>query len=186
MSDATVCVVDNSLFLPVARRLARDFKRVLYFTEWERDRVLGDAVPGDGFPDVERCNDPWEKAGEIDLRVFPDVGRKGWQKYLESQGKLVWGCRDAQELEANRQLFLRTLKEVGLNVPPHTVVGGLTALRKFLEDQEDVYIKVSRFRGSFETSHFRSMKEVPGFAGFVGGKAGTGERTGGVHRVSEH
>lgn len=158
ISEATALVYDNRLFQPVAHRLAQDFKRVLYFSEWERDRKIGDAVLGDGFPDIERCLDVWEVKGEVDLFVFPDIGNAGLQKELEAQGKAVWGARDGAHQESNRELFLETLAHCGLKVPPYEVVVGLTELRRYLEDVEDVYVKISRFRGSFETSHFRSMK----------------------------
>lgn len=172
LSQVTAIVVDNELFQPIAHRLARDFRRVLYFTEWEKARKIEDAVAGDGFPDIERCFDYWEVKDEVDLWVFPDVGYAGLQKELESQGRLVWGTRDAGRQETDRALFLKTLKRCGLNVPPHDVVMGLVALRKFLEDAEDVYIKISRYRGSFETSHFRNMKEDRGLLDLWGVKFG--------------
>lgn len=158
ISQATVLVYDNGLFQPVAHRLAKDFKRVLYFTPWEKGfSLINDAVLGDGFPDIERVYDIWDVKKEVDAWVFPDIGHSGLQLELESQGFPVWGCRDGDEQELDRRLFLRTLKECGLAVPEFEVVNGLNALRTYLEDKQDCYIKVSRYRGSFETSHFRSM-----------------------------
>ena len=45
---------------------------------------------------------------------------------------------------------------MGLNVPKFEVLIGLEALREHLREVEDVYIKVSRWRGDFETMHWRS------------------------------
>jgi hypothetical protein len=63
------------------------------------------------------------------------------------------------ELEQSRGFFLRKLKELGLDVPPHTVVVGLSNLAAFLKDKKDVWIKVSKWRGTWETSHWRSWDE---------------------------
>lgn len=159
ISESTALVFDNGLFQPVAHRLAKDFKRVLYFSPWEKGfSAVNDAVIGDGFPDIERVRDIWAVKKDVDVFVFPDLGHAGLQLELESQGHPVWGCRNGCEQELNRELFMRTLEECGLPVPEFKVIVGVTELRKYLADREDVYLKVSRYRGSFETCHFRSMK----------------------------
>jgi hypothetical protein len=159
LSDSTILVRDNGLFLPVARRLARDAKRVLYFTDCENAYPkINDAVTGDGFPDIERVKDIWDVKNEVDCFVYYDIGHSGEQAELRSQGFPVWGSGKADEQELDRELFMRTIKNIGLPDAPFDVVPGLVSLREFLEDKEDVYIKVSRYRGSFETSHFRSME----------------------------
>jgi len=161
-SDVVCCIVDFGMVgVPMAERLSRSdgFKEVYLFQEWEEDySTLNKAIQGSGFERFHRVSDIWAMKKEVDLFVFPDVQRSGLQVELESQGKLVWGSREADELELDRELFLQTLQEVGLEVPPHTIVKGLNALRSFLKDKKDYYIKVSLYRGSFETSHFRSWK----------------------------
>ena len=159
-TDVTACVVDFGMCgVPMAERLSRKpngLKKVYLFQEYEEDyTTLNRAIQGDGFSQFERATDIWAIKDEVDLFVFPDVQRSGLQLELERQGKAVWGSKDGDCFELDRELFLRTLKDVGLEVPPHEVVVGLNALRTYLKDKEDQYIKVSLYRGSFETTHFR-------------------------------
>ena len=173
ISEATALVYDNSLFLPVAHRLAKDFKRVLYFSPWEKGfSTINDAVIGDGFDDIERVFDIWDVKKEVDVFVFPDLGHSGLQRELESQGYPVWGCRSGDQQELDRELFMRTLTKCGLDVPEFKVIVGVRELRKYLADQQDVYVKISRYRGSFETIHFRSMDLDEGLLDLWGVKFG--------------
>jgi hypothetical protein len=159
ISSKTCLVFGHGLELPVAERLARDFKRVLYFSEWEEGfSTINKAVIGDGIDNLERCYDFWSVKNEIDLWCFPDIGHSGLQLELEKQGFRVWGSRKADQLETNRQLFLRTLKELGLDVPKFQICNGITELREVLKDKEDCFIKISKYRGSLETKHWRNWR----------------------------
>lgn len=159
LSDITACVVDHGLFLPVAHRLAQEYKRVLYHTPNEEGfPTINKCIIGDGFPDIEKCDDIWSVKNEVDLWVFPDIGFSGLQLELESQGRSVWGSRRADTLEVFRQKFHRVLKDTGLPVPEFVVIKGLNALRDHLRNEEDKYLKISRYRGSMETCHWRSWE----------------------------
>ena len=158
-SDVTALVYDNGLFCSLAERLARDYKRVLYFTPWEKGfSTVNDASVGDGLPNVERCKDIWAVKDEVDVWIFGDIQHSGLQLELESQGRSVWGARAGDELELNRELFLRTIESVGLDLPTFEVVRGITALKNHLREAEDKFVKISRYRGSLETFHWRSWK----------------------------
>lgn len=162
-SQLTACVVDSGLFLPLALKLAPSFKRMLYWSEWmEAFPTINRRMIGDGYPYVERIDDIWTHKNEVDLWLFPDIQRAGLQLELEAQGKMVWGSRNGERLETNRSLFLKVLEEVGLPVPKHEKVVGLTELRYHLRDREDVFIKISKYRGSLETCHWRSWREDEG------------------------
>lgn len=155
-SQVTACVIDHGLYLPLAFRLAKQYKRVLYWTPAERDfPTVPDCVIGDGYAEIERCQDFWPVKKEIDLFVFPDGQHGGLQLELESQGFAVWGSRRGDRIEMNRETFHRLLGEAGLEVPPMEVVVGLSTLRRHLRDKTDKYLKVSKYRGSFETFHWR-------------------------------
>jgi hypothetical protein len=157
LSEVTCCVVDTGLFLNMARRMAPACKQVLYWNPDCRDYPsVKQATVGDGFEGVARVREFWDIINIIDLFCFPDVQLPELQQYLESIGKAVWGARYGMNLELQRENFLAMLKELGLDVPPHTVVVGVTALRSFLHDKEDYYIKISRFRGDMETHHWRN------------------------------
>ena len=155
----TFLVADNSLFIPVARALARAGNRVLYHNlGWQQGfPKLEAGVIGDGLPDIECVPDIWEVKDEVDCFVFPDIQAAGLQCELRAQGKRVWGSAKGQTIENDRLFFLQKLEELGLDVPPYTPVKGLTNLRLFLKDKEDIWIKMSKWRGSFETKHFRNM-----------------------------
>jgi hypothetical protein len=159
-SNKTCLVVDHGFFLPVARRLAQDFGRVLYYTPWERAYpILNEGIIGAGFADIIRCNDFWPLLKQIDLVVCPDIYHAGLQAYLRSQGIRVWGAGPGMKLEIDREFFLKKLAELGLDVAPHHRVVGLSALADFLRDKTDQYIKVSQWRGSWETRHWRSWEQ---------------------------
>src|SRR5262249_50733427 len=101
----------------------------------------------------------WSIKSKADCFVFPDINHRGEQRELRSQGYPVWGAFDGMRLELDREFFLRTLGELGLDMPEYTVVHGLTELHDFLRDKTDYYIKLSRWRGSWETCHWRTYKE---------------------------
>lgn len=159
----TACVVDNGLFLPLALKLAPSFKRMLYWSEWQEGfPTVNKWIIGHEFEGIDRVDEIWTRKNEIDLFIFPDIYRSALQLELESQGKLVFGSRLGDRLETSRGYFLKVLDEVGLPVPKFEEVTGLTELRAVLHDREDVYLKMSKYRGSFETCHWRNWREDEG------------------------
>lgn len=160
LSSKTFCVFDHfGLFLSLGRRLAESGARVLYCTPVDRYDRLNEAIVGDGFDDIEWVEEFWPFKKEINCFVFPDIRHNGLQAELRSQGLPVWGSGDGMALEQNRVFFLKKLKELGLDVPPHQVIVGLTNLTVFLKDKKDIWIKVSKWRGTWETTHWRSWDE---------------------------
>lgn len=160
---ACVCDSDRSLFLPLAMHLARSrqFKRVLYHTDAQRSfPTVGECSLGSGFEGFDRVDDFWlpKVKNDIELFIFPDISRAGTQLELESQGKIVWGSRQGDTYEIWRELFHKTLEKIGLEPPDNHVCQGLDELWEFLGDKENVWIKVSRVRGTHETTKFRNMR----------------------------
>lgn len=159
-SQMTACMVDNGLGLPLAQKLAPSFKRFLYFSEWQESfPTINRRVIGDGYENIERIDEIWPHKAETDIYIFPDIYRGGIQKALESDGKMVWGSREGDRLETQRGLFLRVLEEVGLPMPKVTTVVGIRELAAQLHDREDVYLKISKYRGTMETWHWRNWRE---------------------------
>lgn len=157
-NQITACVCDNpgGLFLPLALKLAQSYKRVFYQTPCEEGfSTVNKASVGKGFDNLVRVRDVWSIKRECDLFIFPDIEHSGLQLELEEQGYAVWGSRKGDELELNRKLFLEVLKDHGLDVPNYVICNGLTQLRDYLLDAEDKYVKISRYRGSMETWHWR-------------------------------
>lgn len=165
INDVTCLITDHNLFLPLAQELGKRFKRVLY---WKPNSdafpTINKACVGDGFEEFEMIDDPWEfiSRHEIDLAVFPDILDSGLQIHLEELGIPVWGSRRGDSIELIREKFLRLLKENGLEVPKFERVIGLSQLRAFLKNKKDQYLKISKYRGSMETTHWRSWEEDEG------------------------
>lgn len=157
LSNKSALVVDTGgQNVETALRLAKDFGRVYYCTNFHRgfDR-LPEACPGMGFKEIEWVYD--EFSARADLYVFPDCSHMALQTYLAQQGERVWGSREASWLEHKRMKFLETLKNLGLKGPDYRHIMGLSKLREFLQDGHDWYIKCSYWRGSCETHHHISM-----------------------------
>lgn len=172
-SEVVALFYDTGLFLPLARKLGTQFSKVYYFTHWMKGfPVVNDAVIGDGFPEIHRIDDIWNVVNKIDLAVFPDIQNSGLQLHLEGMGIPVWGSRDGDHLETGRHLFHQVLENIGLPVPKFETVAGLENLREHLKDKENKFIKISKYRGSLETYHWRSWKEDEGFLWTLGTRFG--------------
>jgi hypothetical protein len=159
VTELSVLVCDHGLFFPWADMLSRTFRKTYYASPEECSfPTIGACTIGDGFENVERAGDPVNAIprliNEVDLFIFPDIGYADAQTYLESIGKPVWGSRHGDNLEVYRDYFMDAIQRVELPVAPHERVVGLDDLTKFLKDREHQYIKVSKFRGTFETFHW--------------------------------
>lgn len=160
LSSKVALVRDGGFFVGLARRLAQDYGKVYYCPHYRQNNPsLHEGIVGDGFGDIVYCSDLWLVKEEVDTFVFPDIGFMGEQQELTSQGRDVWGARAGMRLETNREFFLQTLKALGLDVAPHKIVVGITALREFLKDKEDLFIKLSKWRATWETYHWRSWNQ---------------------------
>lgn len=154
LAQKTCLVYDHGLFVELAARLARDFRRVYYFCPWKISfPKMVEVAPGEGVEGVTRVYDLFSVIDQVDLFVFPDVYDGDLQVYLRQQGKRVWGAGRAEYLELDRVKARRTLAEQGVQSPPWQEVVGLTALRQLLEQVDDRWVKTSMFRGDFETYH---------------------------------
>lgn len=156
VENVTACVVDYGNFVSLAEKLGQTLKHVYYYSPHETEyREIARCVTGKGIEGVERLDEPFtpEVFAKIDLFVFPDIGFAGLQRYLESQGKAVWGSRDITTIELYRSLFLEALEAMGLPIPDSRVVNGLKALDKMLRETEDKWVKVDVYRENMETWH---------------------------------
>jgi hypothetical protein len=150
--DKTVCVVDHGQFIEVAIALSKDFGTVYYHTPTEfsfprtNKLLLGEGVPG-----IKRLPSLWPWLNDIDLFVFPDVNFGPLQVYLVSLGKRVWGSRMGEELESDRLHSKQVMASLGIDIGPYAVVQGMPALRDYLREHENVFVKISQTRGDVET-----------------------------------
>lgn len=150
--NKTMLFVDNGLFVEFAATLARNFGTVYYYMPWEsafptsNERLVGAGVKG-----LRKIFNIWDVYEEVDIFCFPDVYFGEFQEWLVSQGKRVWGSRTAEFLELDRARSKNVCRELGIDIGPFSVVKGLDALRDYLKDHKNQFVKVSLTRGDMET-----------------------------------
>lgn len=162
MIDKTILVFDHGLFQSVAHRLARDYKRVLYFRPWQSSfSHPNDLRIGDGYDDIQKIESWLDYIDDADTFCFPDIGFAPEQSYLRSLGKAVWGAGNGEELETLRAETKELMSKLDLPVQPWEAVIGMDALREFLKKHEGWHVKISRVRGlseSFESKSYDLVK----------------------------
>lgn len=155
-SNKTCCVIDNGLFAEFATELAKHFGKVYLFCPWVSAYPKSNQIiVGTGLERVEKIDDFWPILDKVDLFVFPDIYFGGLQEHLVSLGKRVWGSRMGEELELFRDFSKSALEEVGCDIGSYALIEGMDNLRDYLKDHENVFVKISRTRGDFET--FKSV-----------------------------
>lgn len=159
LSSKSVLVYDSGLFVHVAQCLAEKFGKVFYYSPHEGVMpVISQSIVGDGFENIERVDQPLDLIGNADCWCFTDVGNGALQNHLSSMGESVWGHHGGDELEVYKGTFLTTLKHLGMETPSYILLDGLSDLRNYIWDKNDLYIKISRWRGSWETAHWRNRE----------------------------
>jgi hypothetical protein len=161
-----VCmVVDTGYYLDVAVHIIPEFKKVKYFcvpaeTAFESPNM---AFIGHGIEGLEVVHDFFDAMGDVDLFVFPDSHYMGWQEYLRSIGKVVFGTAKGAEIEHYRWTTRGFLEKLGLPTVPAVRVCGIDELREYLRDKENKWIKISTYRGLMETFHFYNYQMADPF-----------------------
>lgn len=161
LSTKCVCVADLGLFVELAPVLARSFGRTLYYvpgqaTQFPRSNI--DAI-GRGIPHVERVTEWTDVIDDVDLWVFPDVWMGAVQCYLaDVLGKRVWGSRRMELCEHMRLAAKQRFADLDIPVGRYDVVTGTKALREYIADHDDVWVKLAGVegggqRGDCETWH---------------------------------
>lgn len=164
LSDQNVLVYDaGGLFVSLALRLAhlKAFKRVDYFREWQDGFCNGTELAiGGGLEEfgVYRLKYFWQHVNDYGLIIFPDCWHGDLQEYLRSIGKRVWGAGTKADLEQARWKTRELMKSIGLPTSDAVQIHGISALREYLKEHENVFVKVSAFRGMAET--FESKNHV--------------------------
>lgn len=161
LSEVTALVIDNGLFVELACRLARSYKKVYYYVPWENGfPKMNSAYIGHGLEGIELVSSPFSVLDDVDLVVFPDVYFGPMQEWLVKHGKIVWGARLGEALELERCSTKKLMTKMGLPVNPWVKVKGMAALREYLKTHNDVWVKINKFRGTFETFHSPNYKDV--------------------------
>lgn len=162
LKDVVAMVVDAGGFGPsVAERLAKDYKKVyLCIPNYDAWSKRNEREIGKGIENIEVVKTMFgPQLTEIDLCVFPDVGFMEDQEHMIDLGICVWGGRGGERLEQDRPYCKEIMKDIGLPVGPFEIVTGTKALREYIKEHEDVWVKTSEHRGNVESTHAESYKE---------------------------
>ena len=139
-------------YVHLAEAVVPEFHQVKFFSIWEKAfSISKDFLPGIGLDGIERVKDFFDELDSTDLVVCPDVGNYGLQEWLRKQGMPVCGSGKAGVLEQDRALLKRECMKMGIDVAHGTIVKGIDALRKILSTDDELYVKLSYFRGDMET-----------------------------------
>jgi hypothetical protein len=117
---------------------------------------MNQAKIGTGFEEIEVVDNFMSHFDDIDAYFFLDEGHGETQVQLESMGKAVWGCKKAEELEYDRVMCKELMQDLGLPIGPWDSVTGIKKLRAYLEVNDNVFIKISHWRGYFETKFVKN------------------------------
>lgn len=157
LKDKSVLVIDGGIFIEFAIRLARDFKKIYYFSSWKSEYPLSkDDMIGVGVPGIERVSEVYDYIDKVDLIAFPSIYNGDWQVWLRNKGYRVYGSGRGDEMERDRVSAIEHFKDLGLPQPKYKEITGIDNLTDYLENKTDKWIKVSEYRGGNETWHFLS------------------------------
>lgn len=157
MKDAkqiTAMIVDTSGgYVALAERLAKEFKEVFYCNpSWVARYPNPNLINiGLGIESITVVENPFDVYDKIDFWIFPDTYYGAFQEFLKSQGEITWGSGAAEELELQRDIIKKEMRSLGLPVGKWDLIEGMTALREYLQKNENKWVKVNKWRGLIET-----------------------------------
>jgi hypothetical protein len=166
----SVLVMDKGMFTSLADVLTKHFWRVGYFSDWQSSFPDGtNLLVGSGLDGVTRLKYLWKRTPDnpqciydFDLIVFADCWDGDLQEDLRSRGMRVWGSGMRSSLELSRWKTKEEIKKAGLPVNKCAQVTGIENLRAYLKENQDVYVKISTFRGIGETFHAENYDQIKG------------------------
>jgi len=154
-----ILVYDYGLCTSHAQKLAEQGHMVFYYVPWQDTFPQSTkALIGEGLEGLHRITDFWDYVDKVDIIVFFDNCCGDLVDYLRKKGYKVFGAGKAEQLELNRIKQKEILKTVGLPVGEYEVIHGLSALREYLKENKDKYVKINAFRGDVETFHHKDYK----------------------------
>jgi hypothetical protein len=170
--NKTAIVIDNGLYFEFALQLAKHFKQVFYFCEFrsafpgiDKAAVGNEYVNGhalhtfDGL-NIHRITELYDVIDQVDIAIFPDVGNGDLAEYLRRQGMPVFGSGKGEVLELSRMKAKAMIQDQGLPVHPYNTVIGTAQLREAISSSGSLYVKISKYRGVFETYHHTSPEQT--------------------------
>jgi hypothetical protein len=132
--------------------LGRDFGTVYYYSQWEDTHPkISHGKIGFGLEHIEKVESPFDVLDKVDIVVFPENYQGPMQEWLVEHGYAVWGGRRGDELEVYREDCKEVMAELGLPLGDYEIIHGLDAVRSYLQKHKKVWLKMSKWRGTFES-----------------------------------
>ena len=153
MQSKKVLIIDcGGLFPEMGVRMARDAASVKYYSEWRDDFPgIDKAKVGEGLDGIERVDNYEDYLDNSDLIVSPDTMTGPLVEFLKKHDYPVAGPGRAEWLENNRWDAKKFQKDSGLPIQESNRVVGISALRNFLKDKKNYYIKIDKYRAVMES-----------------------------------
>lgn len=164
LKEKTAIIYDRGLYLYLAERLAKDFKKVYYYLPQSEPYPSSKLHPvATGIEGVERCFDFWKTIEDCDIVIFPDTYDGELQEFLRRKGYLVFGSGRSEIIETDKIFFMEYLEKTGLPIPRTYLADGLDDLLGYLEKEGGTKWLKGMTRGDFETKKFTNMDHFQPF-----------------------
>ena len=162
LKDKSVIIIDNGSHIGFAQRLSREIGTIYYHNPSGKSSYPAehDAAVGEGLEGIIVSYDFWDDLKKCDAVFFLDLYHDDWQEHLVSLGYPVWGAKEGEEIETERIEAKKLMRRLGLPVNKYDIVIGMDKLREYLKNNEDVFVKVSRWRGDGETFHSENYQAI--------------------------
>lgn len=146
-------------FSYVSETLAKKYGRVLYYCPYEGAFIKHNSyIVGEGIPGVERIHNVWDYFEEVDIWYFSNLHFGSFQEWLRNRGCLVFGSGRGEDMELYRGKMKKLQKELDMPLNEYEEVEGVSKLREYLKDKENLWVKIDLFRGDNVTFHFENME----------------------------
>ena len=161
MTDIEILVIDSGMHVSFAQSISKHFGKTWYcvpkFEAFPRRRDFSVGVGVEGINHIyDIFGNTYDKENgydfnNIELFVITDLYYAPLAEHLRSIGKKVFGSGMAEELELFRAETKELMKDYGLAVNDYIEIEGISKLREHLKTVENKFIKISYFRGEFES-----------------------------------
>lgn len=160
MKKPQALVIDTGIAVEHARRLSEKYD-VKYWTHYfSAYPHISDFIPGYGFEEIEKVDNIGNYIDSSDLICTFDIGYGDIIHYLRTHGKVCFGAGLGEKMETDRWWMKEQLKKNGLPVTKTAKVRGTQALRRYIQENRNVYVKLNTFRGDLETLYCPDYETV--------------------------
>ena len=160
-SDKSILVIGNGYEVEIVAAMGKVFKKAYYYTPWQHaSPKFQSYAHGLGFEGIEKVLHPFDYIDKVDIIAFFDIGYGDMAAYLRNHGYTVFGAGKGEKLEERRFDFRQIQHRIGLPTQGTVNLKGTKALREFLKQNGDRYVKLDIFRGNIESFYSKNYDSV--------------------------